>query len=490
MINENITSLFYKACKNFPERHAVIQEKRAVTFSQLELEVARTIAYFEKKGIKKGDRVLVFVGMSIDLYRIVLALFSMGAVAVFVDEWVNTERLSLCCKIAKCKAIIAPLPYRIIGLFIAEIRKIPIFLNHKKQTETSIKTSTEPTAASDSALITFTTGSTGTPKAADRSHGFLKAQFDALTPLIKGKASMTMLPVVLLLNLGLGITSVIADFKTAKPKKFKAQKILTQIKKYEVDSLIASPYYLLELAKATQEKTSLKHIISGGAAIFASDAKIISASFSNANFTVVYGSTEAEPISHCQANELIECKNDFGLLAGKPVSSVALKIMPPQKLPHTTEKVLNNLELPQGNIGEIIVSGNAVNKTYIDNPEAVAENKIITEKIIWHRTGDSGYLNEQGNLFLTGRTAQIIEHNKKVYYPFVIENKLKNIEGVKLGTLILWNNKLILALCTTDSFSENLLSGIEYDEIRYFKSLPLDPRHYSKIDYQKLTQLL
>ncbi|NJO65764.1 MAG: AMP-binding protein [Richelia sp. RM2_1_2] len=152
--------------------------------------------------------------MGIDLYRVVLAIFSIGAVAVFVDEWVSVKRLSLCCKIAKCKALIAPFPYRIAGLFISEIRNIPLFLSAKKQLRTNKKIDLATTSASDSALITFTTGSTGIPKAVDRSHGFLKSQFDALHPLLKGDINMPMLPIVLLLNLGLGVTSVIAAFKS------------------------------------------------------------------------------------------------------------------------------------------------------------------------------------------------------------------------------------------------------------------------------------
>lgn len=488
--NFNITELFYNACKAYPNRFAIIEEDNAITFRQFEQDIKKTIVYLQKKGINKGDRILVFVGMGIDLYRIVLAIFSIGAVAVFVDEWVSVKRLSMCCKIAKCRAIIAPLSYRFVGLFIGEMRKIPLFLSHKKQIEPTPEFNLTPTVETDSALITFTTGSTGIPKAADRSHGFLKAQFDALNPLIKGQTSMTILPIVLLLNLGLGVTSVIAKFKSSKPKSFNAEKVLAQINRHKVDSIIASPYYLLQLAKVASAKTTLKRIISGGAPIFASDAENISTAFSNSNFVVVYGSTEAEPISHCNANEVVANKASFGLLTGKPVETVALKIIAPKNLSQTTEKELSEIALPNGQIGEIIVSGNAVNKTYIDNPKAVAANKIKTEKTVWHKTGDSGYLDQNGQLFLTGRVEQIIHYKGKTYYPFVVENNLKGVEGVIAGTLLFVNGKLILALSITSNFNEKSLIDFAYDEIKYFNALPFDPRHHSKIDYQKLTELL
>lgn len=488
--NFNITELFYNTCKTYPDRLAIIEENSSITFQQFEQEIKNTITYLQKKGIKKGDRILVFVGMGIDLYRIVLAIFSIGAVAVFVDEWVSVKRLSMCCKIAKCKAIIAPLAYRFVGLFIAEVRKIPLFLSHKTQVETTAEFNLTTTEATDSALITFTTGSTGIPKAADRSHGFLKAQFDALNPLIKGQTSVTMLPIVLLLNLGLGITSVIAKFKSTKPKSFNAEKVLAQINRHKVDSIVASPFYLLQLAKVVSAKTTIEHIISGGAPIFASDAEKISTAFNNSNFVVVYGSTEAEPISHCNANEVVANKASFGLLTGVPVATISLKIITTENPSEATEKELGELALPTGQIGEIIVSGNAVNKTYIDNPQAVATNKIKTEKTVWHKTGDSGYLDQNGQLFLTGRVEQIIHHKGKTYYPFVVENSLKNIDGIIAGTLLLMNGNLTLALYTTRNFNQNLLSGFDYDSIKYLKTMPFDPRHHSKIDYQKLNKLL
>lgn len=486
----NIADLFYESCKLYPNRLAIIEEKKNVTFGQLENQIQETIAYFRKKGIRKGDRILVFVGMCKELYRIILAIFSMGAIAVFVDEWAKVSRLSICCKMAKCKAIIAPQKYRIVSWIIPELRNIPIFLQLHGQIKPAKQWNTEPTTDMDSALITFTSGSTGIPKAVDRSHGFLKAQFDALYPLIKGNISMTMLPMVLLLNLGLGITSVIADFKSSDPKSFNAKKILNQINRHQIDSIVASPFYLLELAKEVRNITTIEHIVSGGAPIFASEAAQILNAFPKSKFTIVYGSTEAEPISHCQAYEAIENKNAPGILTGFPVPSVSVKIIPTEHISISTEQELNNLELPFKCIGEIIVSGDSVNKSYIDNPQATAENKIMTEYTTWHRTGDSGYIDEKGQLFLTGRTAQIIHAHGKTYYPFSIENKLKNIEGIKVGTLLLVNNKLILVLNIKDSFDQSQVSDIDYDDIQYLNEFPYDPRHHSKIDYLKLLNLI
>ena len=70
-----------------------IHKNKAISFSEFEKQIKDTSNYFLNKGISKGDRVLIFVPMSIDLYRIVLALFNIGATAVFLDELVSKKRM-------------------------------------------------------------------------------------------------------------------------------------------------------------------------------------------------------------------------------------------------------------------------------------------------------------------------------------------------------------------------------------------------------------
>ena len=177
---KNIVELFLNAATEYPDNIAIIEKNKQISYRQLARSVKETTAFFRKKGIKSGDRVLVFVPMSIDLYRIVLALFHIGATAVFLDEWVSRKRMELCCRLADCRAFIGIWKARIYGRFFSkELKKIPIRLGTRFQKSSSLE-EPENVSLDHTALITFTTGSTGTPKAARRTHGFLKEQFDAL----------------------------------------------------------------------------------------------------------------------------------------------------------------------------------------------------------------------------------------------------------------------------------------------------------------------
>ena len=135
--------------------------------------------------------------MGIDLYKIVLALFKIGATAVFLDEWVNKSRMELCCEVAQCNAFIGIFKARVLSIFSTELRKIPIKLGTQIPASKPAQTIIGEVNLTDIALITFTTGTTGKPKAAKRTHEFLQEQFNALTDKMQPQADdvvLTMLP--------------------------------------------------------------------------------------------------------------------------------------------------------------------------------------------------------------------------------------------------------------------------------------------------------
>lgn len=499
----NIADLFFAAATKHPETTAIVHKEKSISYKELAEQVSSTAAGFAKSGIQKGDRVLVFVPMSIDLYRIVLALFSMGAVAVFLDEWVSKKRMEECCRIAQCKGFIGITKARILCWFSAELRKIPVKLRLKHQEQAAHAISA--CNPDDTALITFTTGSTGTPKAAKRTHGFLQEQFNALKEEIDpkhGDVDMSLLPIVLLINLGAGATSVIADFKAKKPKKFRPGLITSQLKLYNVNRLTASPFFIKELSKyiaANKIQTGIKQVFTGGAPVFPSEAEIYANAFPKAEVKIVYGSTEAEPISSVSAEVLVKEKETIlrkGLLVGKPYHKAEVKVIPITDTPIqvTSEAELNCCR--PGATGEIIVAGPHVLTAYFNNEAALKRNKIFVNGKVFHRTGDSGYLDEQGNLFLTGRCATLFKQHNEYVCPFLYENYFSGITGVEMGTVLQINNQTTVVIELNDASKKDLVKTaiealpLKTDTVVFLKKMPRDPRHHSKIEYGRLKQLL
>lgn len=501
----NIIELFYTAAKEFPQKAAIIQKGESVTYQELAEMVQETAAYYRSKGIQRGDRVLIFVPMSIDLYRSVLALFHIGATAVFLDEWVSKERMELCCKIADCKAFIGIWKARALTFVSKELRKIPIKLGTKIHKAGKL-VRPENMSLEETALITFTTGSTGTPKAANRTNGFLKAQFDVLVKKIDpqpGDVDMPVLPIVLLINLGAGATSVIADFKASKPSSLKPEKIYRQIIDHRVTSMTASPFLIKALAEyligRSETLPRIKKVFTGGAAVFPEEAAIYTQAFPQSKTLIIYGSTEAEPISSINVNELIKEKKAVqkeGLKVGKPETPTKIIRILDTSIKCKDEAELRQYEVPTGEIGEIIVSGDHVLKSYINNPEALKRNKIFIGGKVWHRTGDGGRLNEKGELYLTGRCKQMIHHKGKYLAPFLHEYFLQTLPGVNMGTIIKLDDELHIIIEAKANANRTKITSmipqmnLDVDWIQYVKRIPRDPRHNSKIEYAKLPDTL
>ena len=81
----NISGLLFLQAEAAPHKAALIQSGRAVDYAQLAANVRRRARFYQDKGLRDGDRVLVFVPMSVALYEILLALFYLGCTAVFLD---------------------------------------------------------------------------------------------------------------------------------------------------------------------------------------------------------------------------------------------------------------------------------------------------------------------------------------------------------------------------------------------------------------------
>jgi len=505
----NIVSLFHAAAKQHPKRIAIIDKTGSITFEQLQKDVMASAANMQHKGLKAGDRVLVFVPISIALYTHVLALYHIGCTAVFLDEWVSIKRLSLCCRIAKCKGFIGVPLARFIGWFVRDVRTIPIHLGTKMNY--SSNSITEPAVIikeSETALITFTTGSTGTPKAAKRTHNFLKEQFDALMEKIEPSqddVDMPALPIVLLINLGCGVTSVIPDWKSSKPDKMQPEKIWQQVQRHGVNRITSSPYFLKKLAQYVSSNNisseQIRKMFTGGAPVFPNEAALITQGFAQSKTQIVFGSTEAEPISSIYAYELSDRKEEaekHGLPVGVPYRKSQVKIILWSDEPIACNNIheLTSLEQPKGALGEIIVSGPHVLREYFNNDEALKRNKIFIDDNCWHRSGDSGFLNDKGELFLTGRCTTLFEHEGKTVKPFLIENTLQQIDGVVLATIMKLNNEIIYFVeLSAQEKKEEVKKSIEQiwpkpSLIVFTDKMPRDKRHHSKIEYGVLREMM
>jgi olefin beta-lactone synthetase len=517
----NIAAVFADTAAERPSAPAILDvrhgQDRSLNFRQVDEAAARVAAELLARGIGAGDGVLVLHRMSLELYVFLMALFRIGAVAVFLDPSAGRQHIARCCDLFPIRGIFGGRKAHLLRLALPPLRRIPIALSPdffpgtvriSMFAASGGGVSVAPVSESAPALVTFTSGSTGEPKAAARSHGFLVAQHRALASVIglrAGVIDLTTLPIFVLANLASGVTSVLPDADLRRPGAIHASPVLAQIDRHAIETIGASPALVARLvaecARQGRRLTGVRHVFMGGAPVFPRDLRHARDAFPNAEITAVYGSTEAEPmaevaLSAVAPGDFLGMERGDGLLAGLPVSSVALRILRDQwgqPIPALSDAEFRAFCLPPGEVGEIVVSGAHVLRGYLHGA-GDAETKFDVDATRWHRTGDLGRIDPQGRLWLLGRASAKIEDDCGVLYPFAVECAAQQIPGVHRAAVLRLGQRRVLAVeIALPARPDRILDALadaHLDEVRVLRAIPMDKRHNAKVDYVALQQML
>ena len=499
-----VFSILRENALKWPDRAALVATRRGgdieLSFAELESAAEHFAARLAGRGIRKGDAVLVFVPMSLELYVSLLGLFRIGAVAVFVDPSAGLKHINACCKRHPPQALISVPALRWLRPFVSGLRKIPrvfpppAIRNHFSGALPELPGPDEP------ALITFTSGSTGIPKAAVRSHRFLIAQHEALKSAISlepGERDLTTLPVFVLANLASGVTSILPDAKISHPGSVNVGRIKSQALRLQPTRTGGSPAFYQRLTADPASLGSFRKLYTGGAPVFPAFLQKLQTLAPRCRIVAVYGSTEAEPIAHVECGEIsptdwTAMREGKGLLAGTPVSQIRLRIIPDQ----WGHEIRSQDPVPQGAPGEILVTGDHVLKGYLHGV-GDGETKVRIDGESWHRTGDAGYLDPAGRLWLLGRCSARVQDGCGTLYPFAVECVAMSCAFINRSAFLQIGGKRLLALEIGSGFAESGLGEVkaalrwaDVDEICILKHIPVDARHNAKVNYPRLLRMM
>jgi acyl-CoA synthetase (AMP-forming)/AMP-acid ligase II len=187
-----------------------------------------------------------------------------------------------------------------------------------------------------------------------------------------------------------------------------------------------------------------------------------------------------------------------GLLVGKPVRGCAVRIIQSQPdcaIGPLSAEAFSNLCLQTGSAGEIVVSGEHVISGYAD-PARDRDTKIRVENTVWHRTGDIGYFDESGRLWLVGRCAAALRDYRGTVYPFQVEYAVSAVRGVRRAALIEKDGDRVLVLETSGREFRNYcaeaakcVARFDIDRIVTMHRIPVDRRHDARNRFHNLHDL-
>ncbi len=469
----NLIDRFLTHAEARPDAAAIITPAgETVSYADISRRSAARAAAWAREGIGVGDVVLVARGVSPALYETLLALFRLGAVAMFPEPAAGLNGVKAAIGAAKPKAMAAGWLGRALRVVTPELGRLKL-LSEEAPPLAHGDGMTAVIPESAPALITFTSGSTGRPKGIVRSTGFLMLQHALLEELRRtapDDVDLISLPVFILSNLAEGAASVIPKGRLTRPASLDGASLRAQVAAHRVNRVAAPPAVCARLSEDAQPMALVSAMFTGGGPVFPNLLRAMRKAAPNAAVHAVYGSTEAEPIAHIAYDEISEADwrtmaEGGGLLAGRPIPEIEVSLRD----------------------HEVHVAGAHVNRGYLD-PAGDRGTKVREGEKLWHRTGDAARIDDQGRLWLLGRR----EAASGGLFPFAVETAAMSWPGVKHAGFLAERGRARLAVegefDAADIASRARKLG-EIETVRVAK-LPLDKRHNSKVDYARLRKML
>ncbi len=509
-----------------------------LSFRQLDDEVNRYAHGLAGLGLRQGDRVLMMVRPGVELIALTFALVRIGAVPVLIDPGMGRRAFLRCVGDAAPTAMIGvPAAHLLRRLAPQTFRRMRHFVVVGSPASAAVLGGTPlgrvrtarrdpypiaPTTPESEAAIAFTSGSTGDPKGVLYLHGTFGAQIDLLRHQIgiqEGEVDLALLYIFALFNPALGVTTVIPDMDPTRSAEVNPAYVVEAIQTFGVTNAFGSPTIWKRVVPYCQEHgirlPSLKRVLMAGAPVppWLIRSLLDDVLAPDADVNTPFGATEAMPLTLMSGREIVAetaalSEAGRGMCVGRPLPGLDVRVIPirDDPIPHWDDA----LALPPGEVGEIVVKGPVVTRTYVNRPDATARAKIrAADGGIWHRMGDVGYFDVKGRLWFCGRKAHRVETPQGTLFPVPCEAIFNRHPDVARTALVgvgpRGEQRPVLVVepkpgafprteAARERFAATLLAlGAEYEHTRpirrilfYPHPFPVDVRHNAKIRREEL----
>lgn len=396
----NISRFVRRHALTDPARPALSYQSERVTYGTLWQRLIHVAGLLDTYGIQPGDRVAILMKNSAAYIEIILAVSHVGAVLVPINFRLSSAEVDFILNDSGARLLFRDEELAIWDPAIAQI----ITVSEEAQRDASRLHGCAPhkditlRGFDDLFRIMYTSGTTSHPKGVLHTYRNFHAKTADHIAELGLSRSTRLLMAGPLYHVGAfdlpGIAVLWTGGTLCIQREFHAGEALDLISAEKLDSAWLAPVMtsaiLAEQAAVPRDTGSIAWVIGGGERTPEARIREFAAAFPNGRYIDAYGLTET-----CGGDTMMEAGHELTKIGsvGRPLSQVDVDIRDD-----------DGNSLPPGQEGEVCIHGEKVTQGYWNSPEKTTESFFGA----WLRTGDVGYLDNDGFLFLTDRKKDLI----------------------------------------------------------------------------------
>ncbi len=423
-----VSDFLKHSAEQYPDKVSVVFQKEGITYSELDNLSSFLADMLVENGVVKGDRVLIFIDNSHEFVISFFAILKAGATAVPIEpQIVSRELLSY---LDDCLPACILTQYNRHSIIEATIKlsanPIPVIIVDKSKLSAKASDVRDSVlrgiqyTPDDIAAIIYTSGTTGKPKGVMLSHENLVTNAESIVEYLQLTSTdrvMVVLPFSHSYGLSLLNTRIKAGGTLVIDNRFAYPNVVLQTMiTEEVTGFAGVPsHYAMLLRKSALQKyelPALRYVTQAGGALPPAMIKEFLDIFPNIKFYVMYGQTEASArLSYLNPDILMEKMGSIG----KGIPGVTLSV--------TDE---NGQNVRPSETGEIVAQGKNIMNGYWNSPQETAS--VLRNGYLY--TGDLATVDEDGFIYVVGRSKEMIKTGGNRISPLEIEDIVCQIAGV------------------------------------------------------------
>ncbi|CAL9776383.1 unnamed protein product [Musa acuminata subsp. burmannicoides] len=432
----SMVPFLFRSAAAHPDRLALVDADTgdALSFADLRSSVLSAAASLSSLfGLRKGDVVLIFAPNSVHFPVAFLAALSLGAIATTVNPLYTVPELTRQARDARAKVVVTVpqlwskaaalrLPSIIIGPKDSPLSPPPAspvaYFSDLVANPVPAGFSPPPVYQSDVAALLYSSGTTGASKGVVLTHrNFIcTARMATVDQDSRGDGPNTVICFLPMFHIfGLSVITYSQLWRgnsVVSVSRFDMDSILKAVEGHRVTQFFGVPPVMIALAKhgkvTKYDLSSLRFVCSGAAPISKDVMEDVAKHLPHADIVQGYGMTETCGILSLDLPTIGEVR-EYGS-AGILASEVEAKVV----------NVDTMESLPPNQLGELCFRGPNIMPEYLNNPEATK----LTLREGWLHTGDLGYFDEKGQLFIVDRIKELIKYKGFQVAPAELEGLL------------------------------------------------------------------